>query len=116
MFWLGVLAQKVIFLWLKAILFLIGTYMVQLKCIGGRRFGIILLGPNVIFSYGCWLRRNVSLGRIFIKEAFKELMFASYARTMKSVSLTCFFFALSRRKYGIDGGRLGVMVLFMLPL
>ena len=87
--------------------------MVQLKCTGGRRSGITFLGPNAIFSYGCLLRRNASLGRIFAKEDFRDLLFASYAHTMKSVSLICFFFVPSQRKYGIDGGRRGVMVVFM---
>ena len=105
MFWLGVLAQKANSLWLKAMLYLIGTYMVQMKFTSGRRSGITSLGLNVIFSYGCWSRRNVSLGRIFAKEVFRVLLYASYARIMKNVLLTCFFFTLSRGKYGIDGGR-----------
>ena len=87
--------------------------MVQLKCTGGRRFGITFLGPNAISSYSCWLRRNVLHGRIFAKEAFRDLLVVSYVHIMTSVSLTCFFFAPFRRKYGIDGGRPRVMVVFM---
>ena len=86
--------------------------MVQLKFIGGRRFEITFLGPNVISSYGCWPRRNVLHGRIFAKEAFRDL-FVSYAHITRSVSLTCFFFFPFQRKYGIDSGRLGFMVVFM---
>jgi hypothetical protein len=35
---------------------------------------------------------------------------------MRSVPPTYFFFALSQERYGIDGGRLGGMDVFMLPL
>ena len=91
--------------------------MVHVTCTGGKRFGITFLGPNVISSYGCWPRRNVLHGRIFVKEAFKDLPFVSYAHIMRSLFLTCFFFSPFPRKYGIDGGKPGVRVVFMqLPL
>ena len=45
--------------------------------------------------------------------AVLDLLFVSYAHIMWSVSLTCFFSAPFQRKYAIDGGRLGVMVVFM---
>ena len=95
-------------------LFLTGTCMGRLKCTGGRKFGVASRGPNVTFSYGCWLRRNALLGRIFANEVFRAPQCAFFVCTMRNVSHTCFFFAPSQERYGIDGGRLEVMVSFML--
>ena len=95
-------------------LFLIGTCMGRMKCTGGRKFGVASRGPNVTFSYGCWLRRNALLGRIFANEVFRAPQCAFFVCTMRSVSHICFFSAPSQERYGTDGGRLGVMVAFML--
>ena len=90
--------------------------MGRLKCTGGRKFGVASHDPNVTFSYGCWLRRNALLGRICANEFFRVPRFAFSVGIMRSVSHTCFFSSPSHERYGIDGGRLGVMASFMLIL
>ena len=90
--------------------------MGKLKCTGGRKFRVAFRGPSVTFSYGCWLRRNALLGRISTNEVFRDLRFAFFVCTMRSVSPTYFFSTLFRERYGIDGGRLGAMVVYMLIL
>lgn len=47
-------------------------------CLGGSRFGIDLLGPNVTSSCGRWLIIDVSLERTFKREDSKGLLFVIF--------------------------------------
>ena len=90
------------------------TYMVQLRCTSGRRFGTTFLGPNVIFSYGWWLKTSASLGKIFAIMVFRDFLFVSFVHIVRNVPPTCSFFSLFLERYDIDGGRLGIIVVFMI--
>lgn len=70
--------------------------MAWLMCLGGKRCGIVLLGPNVIFSYGWLLRGNTLLGRIFTREVSNGPLFAFYVFTVRKIPPIFFLCPLSR--------------------
>jgi hypothetical protein len=113
MFWPGVLARLASSLCPKGMLFLTKIGLVQVRWIGGRRCGITLRGQNVISSYGCWFKTDVSPGRIFANEVFRDPLSASFVWVMRKVLLTYFLAVLIRERYGIDGGRLGDRVVLI---
>lgn len=82
----------------------------------GRGYGTALLGLNVISSYGWLLKGNVSHGRIFVREAFRDCLFVLFVCTMRSVAPNYFFYALFLGRFGTGGGMLGNILVFMLPL